>query len=226
MQAMNSTWAFITSWFTPAYLFVLLNLTIATIFLISRFGPQRRPKQQQLDRVPSFLDRVTSINFSLHKFDQHNAGPVADQFDLPTDPEHVNTPCPVPDHPPPQITRSPSLLERLKSLNLSSLYRSDSSAMESEVHHPTDLNSDTDHLVKRSKSDKGVGAPQRPVEKMKRSASEKSPVGSSEEKETMSLEEDEDVDVKADDFINRFKQQLRLQRLDSLLRYRNLLKRN
>lgn len=33
---------------------------------------------------------------------------------------------------------------------------------------------------------------------------------------------DEEVDAKADDFINKFKQQLKLQRLDSLLRGRNI----
>ncbi|KAK7411936.1 hypothetical protein VNO78_03380 [Psophocarpus tetragonolobus] len=37
-------------------------------------------------------------------------------------------------------------------------------------------------------------------------------------------EEEEGVDAKADDFINRFRQQLRLQRLDSILRYRDMLK--
>lgn len=37
---------------------------------------------------------------------------------------------------------------------------------------------------------------------------------------TTSWREDEEVDAKADDFINRFKKQLRLQRIDSLLRYR------
>ena len=41
--------------------------------------------------------------------------------------------------------------------------------------------------------------------------------------ETTSLGEDEEVDAKADDFINRFKKQLRLQRLDSILRYREML---
>jgi len=71
-------------------------------------------------------------------------------------------------------------------------------------------------VVRRSKSDRGVGAPERQPEKIKKSASEKSAVD----------ESDEEVDAKADDFINRFKQQLRLQRLDSLLRYRELLKRN
>lgn len=40
-----------------------------------------------------------------------------------------------------------------------------------------------------------------------------------------SEEGDEAVDMKADDFINRFKQQLKLQRLDSLLRYKETLHR-
>ncbi|KAG6723359.1 hypothetical protein I3842_03G204300 [Carya illinoinensis] len=221
---MNYMWAFITSWFTPAYIFLPLNLIIATIFLRSRFGSQRIPEQKQLGRVTSVLDRVRSNNFSLYKFKQPNADPIADHFLLPTGPKHVNTPYPIPDHPPTQIAGPPFLLERLKSINLSSLYPSDSSARESEVHHPTDLNTDADHLVRRSKSDKGVvGAHERPREKIKKSMSEKSAVGSSEEKVTVSLEDDEEVDVKADDFIYRFKQQLRLQRLDSLLRYRDRL---
>ncbi|CAM8955587.1 unnamed protein product [Rhodiola kirilowii] len=37
--------------------------------------------------------------------------------------------------------------------------------------------------------------------------------------------EDEEVDSKADDFINKFKQQLKLQRLDSILRYKEMLGR-
>ncbi|MCL7047128.1 hypothetical protein MKW94_012713 [Papaver nudicaule] len=37
--------------------------------------------------------------------------------------------------------------------------------------------------------------------------------------------DDEEVDAKADDFINRFKQQLKLQRLDSILRYKETINR-
>lgn len=37
--------------------------------------------------------------------------------------------------------------------------------------------------------------------------------------------DDEEVDAKADDFINRFKKQLKLQRLDSITRYKDMLKR-
>ncbi|KAK6119564.1 hypothetical protein DH2020_046693 [Rehmannia glutinosa] len=36
---------------------------------------------------------------------------------------------------------------------------------------------------------------------------------------------DEEVDAKADDFINRFKQQLKLQRLDSIIRYKDMIGR-
>lgn len=95
----------------------------------------------------------------------------------------------------------------------------------------------------RSKSDTCHEAtPERVPAKMKKSASEKAVGRRVEEKEevelrrpatvrerkvceTVALREDEGVDAKADDFINRFKQQLKLQRLDSLIRYKEMLSR-
>lgn len=44
------------------------------------------------------------------------------------------------------------------------------------------------------------------------------------EPETPVNGEEEEVDVRADDFISKFKQQLKLQRLESLLRYRDMIK--
>lgn len=44
-------------------------------------------------------------------------------------------------------------------------------------------------------------------------------------KKTIVRGHDESVDAKADDFIERFKQQLKLQRLDSLQRLREMLNR-
>lgn len=38
-------------------------------------------------------------------------------------------------------------------------------------------------------------------------------------------DEDEAVDRRADDFINRFREQLKLQRLDSILRYKEMINR-
>lgn len=44
-------------------------------------------------------------------------------------------------------------------------------------------------------------------------------------RERPTAEVDHEVDAKADDFINRFKQQLKLQRLDSILRYKEMIGR-
>ncbi|KAE8689097.1 Alkaline phytoceramidase (aPHC) [Hibiscus syriacus] len=38
-------------------------------------------------------------------------------------------------------------------------------------------------------------------------------------------EEEDEVDAKADDFINKFKQQLKLQKLDSIIRYKEMVNR-
>jgi hypothetical protein len=221
------------SWFTTSSLFVFVNLTIFTIYLITRFSSQRKPQfqhhqqQQQyhLTRVPSVLERVRSFNFSLYKFEQHNPEPEPEppvteyRFLQHEESEHVD-PVHNPD-PPTQIARTPSLLERLKSMNFPVLYRSESVTPETEIPgtdstEPEHELSDPDqgqehgHLLK-SKSENGVvRAQEKPAEKMKKSASEK----------LATFGYDEEVDTKADDFINRFKKQLRLQRLDSLLRSR------
>ena len=175
---MSTMWAFMASWFTPSSLFVFVNLTIITIFLTSRFTSHRKPHQQeqhqQLLRAPSVLQRASSFNFSLFKFDQPNnpEPPVLSEY--PTlqhsEPEHVN-----PD-PPTQIARTPSLLERLKSISV--LYRSDSTTLEPETD--TDESEDEiadpghEHLVRRSKSDRVGGVVVKPGEKMTKSASENS----------------------------------------------------
>ncbi|KAK9274632.1 hypothetical protein L1049_021883 [Liquidambar formosana] len=107
----------------------------------------------------------------------------------------------------------------------------------------SDLGNEHDeHHVTRTKSE-----PKRESsgvrEKMKKSASEKMAARQADEEEmverrrpetvrerkkkvgTASSGDDEEVDAKADDFINKFKQQLKLQRLDSLLNYREMLGR-
>ncbi|KAJ8766912.1 hypothetical protein K2173_011730 [Erythroxylum novogranatense] len=184
----------------------------------------------RLERAPSFLDRVRSINFYNYKsplsHSEHS------EFD-----SHVD---------PPQFERAPSLLQRVKSINFSSFYRSE---QELDVGSQTELDRGSEvvvehHEVKRSKSESRV-APERSVrDKMKKSASEKAVAvedvaqDMEEEEEREKVERrrpatsrmdrkvsfgDDGVDEKADDFINRFKQQLRLQRLDSLLRYKEML---
>ncbi|GKV14000.1 hypothetical protein SLEP1_g24939 [Rubroshorea leprosula] len=185
-----------------------------------------------LERTPSLLDRVKSINFSLYKFAP--SYPESDHV-LHPDPQYEAAPQ-QPDFP--QLTRTPSLLERVRSIDFTSFYRSDSLKKnpETELIPPAaEWDSGTDSVrdpvhVNRSKSEKNVTQRRLP-EKIKKSASENSrqneevveeierrrPATTRLEK-TVSIGEKGDVDAKADDFINRFRQNLKLQRLDSILR--------
>lgn len=97
--------------------------------------------------------------------------------------------------------------------------------------------------VSRSKSDTAPVAgeiPKKLPAKMKKSASLKSAFKHFEEDEIVEVRRpetvkprpskkfadvDEEVDSKADDFINKFKQQLKLQRLDSIVRYKEMIGR-
>lgn len=95
--------------------------------------------------------------------------------------------------------------------------------------------------VNRTNSDtkpSGGEMPERLPGKMRKSASAKSAFGHFEENDVVEArrpatvregnsrlteEDDEGVDSKADDFINKFKQQLKLQRLDSIIRYKDTI---
>lgn len=194
----------------------------------------------QLVRAPSLLERVKSFNFSFYS--QEHDHPLVPQphFEEPTtgissfssSREQHNTPS--------QLVRAPSLLERVRSFNISGLYKPD----HPETFEPQTRVPDwgSDHHVTRSKSSEKYGViPAKVSAKMKKSASEKGvdtkgveeierrrPATVRErkgKKETASAGEDGGVDAKADDFISKFKQHLKLQRLDSLLRYKEMLGR-
>ncbi|KAI3447137.1 hypothetical protein Pfo_003802 [Paulownia fortunei] len=135
------------------------------------------------------------------------------------------------DEEPAQLVRVPSLFERVRSTNLS-MYRSE---RPDPAHNMTPAQEQTHHREpepegEERKSDPGENAV--PAESvLNKSAREKLPA----EKGKLAVDrqplaafgrrDDEAVDAKADDFIKRFKQQLKLQRLDSILRYKEMLNR-
>ncbi|XWS26693.1 hypothetical protein CRYUN_Cryun26dG0052100 [Craigia yunnanensis] len=264
--------ALIASWLTPTSLFLIINIMIGTIFLISRLSPPRRPHHQQighdgynsaptLQRAPSLLDRVKSINFSTYKFPLQNqdidhhlqpdnlAAHRLEQspsilervksinFSLnnfsPQNPNKDNIQPTEHDYTNPQpLSRAPSLLKRVKSIDFTSFYRSVSFKSNQQTESPTteEAGSDTDMSpvhgqVNRSKSEPKV-IQRKLSEKMKKSASKnlRREEEEEEEEEEEGVDGDQGVDAKADDFINKFKQQLKLQRLNSVLRYRDMLK--
>jgi len=227
------------------------------------------PAPAPLQRAPSLLDRVKSINMSYFKFQQYN--PEENDYAHHTEPtrfESIPTRMgrvdpidiskfriPEEDQPtgtgvnsqinPPGLTRAPSILERVKSIKLSSFYRSDPDLDQKQNPDPV-LHEEHKHVRSKSESKKPVKKKKKALTKMTKSASEKSGFGfagsHAEAPETVeSLERrrpdttrverstsfgdgEDGVDAKASDFINKFKQQLKLQRLDSILRYKEMLK--
>ncbi|CAN1786372.1 Pathogen-associated molecular patterns-induced protein A70 [Linum perenne] len=185
-----------SSWLTPTVLFLFLNIMIGTIAITSSLASQKP-------------------NHNEHHQQQQQQQ---------------------------QLSRSPSVLQRLKSINLYS-YRS----QEPQISTLQSSNK----VVGRSMSDtKPIAGeiPKKLPKKMKKSASTKSAFGHFEEEQIVEarrpatvreakskklIVEDEEeeagdvgcVDAKADDFINKFKQQLKLQRLDSIIRYKEMVGR-
>ncbi|KAL1202931.1 Pathogen-associated molecular patterns-induced protein A70 [Cardamine amara subsp. amara] len=185
---------------------------------------------------PSLLVRVKSFKMPYFKFPQHNSEGDYAAYELMTRPEETNrVDIKIAEDdvtsPEPKFG-APSLLQRVKSIKLPSLYRS-----EPDPIPPARTKSESSTPVTKKKKKKVT-------KKMTKSASAKCDVGyiGREEEtieavekrrpETMRVErttsigeEGEDgVDDKASNFINKFKQQLKLQRLDSFLRYREMLK--
>ncbi|KAL7167895.1 hypothetical protein ACSBR2_038350 [Camellia fascicularis] len=212
-------------------------LHFSTLHLDPHQQPNYHPPQ--LVRAPSLLERVRSFNLSLYRskqqsdtdllqFSTHHLDPQQPDDEDEDEDEHNKK-----NNNPPQLVRAPSLLERVKSFNFS-LYRSEQpDPVQHETHHVEEA-----HVTRRSKSDKTGEGPGPGPANMKKSASGKARAAVEEvdrrrpatmrERNAAAAAyggEEEEVDAKADDFINRFKQQLKLQRLDSILRYRDMLNR-
>ncbi|KAJ0759324.1 hypothetical protein HanLR1_Chr04g0160091 [Helianthus annuus] len=137
---------------------------------------------------------------------------------------------------PGQLARPPSFLDRVRSFKLS-------------FQPPETVDTDTDpgpshnpeqHNVIRSKSEKTTVKKKNKLSgEMKKSRSEMRMVANDEEEDGEDVDlrrpetararvrgsndVDEEVDAKADDFISRFKQQLKLQRIESMVRYNQRL---
>ncbi|KAI4376533.1 hypothetical protein MLD38_014283 [Melastoma candidum] len=148
-----------------------------------------------LSRTSSLLNQMKSIGFYHPKSNQQTETEPAKGTNSPT------------------LARAPSFLERVRSIKFSAFYkqgelRPDPDADDEDWDRPVD-----DHATHVPLERMGE---QGPKLRMRKTASEKS------------AEDDEDaegkgIDAKADDFIQRFRHQLRLQRLDSLKRYMDML---
>ncbi|XP_050217873.1 pathogen-associated molecular patterns-induced protein A70-like [Mercurialis annua] len=247
----TSLWSSTTTWLSPTSLtlFISLNLVIGTIAVFTRYNStksateQRQTETRQLQRAPSLIDRVKSFNLPFYNYSQHDLSEFESSETTMGYVRHDLAPAPA-------QAQAQSILQRvksiksIKSINLFALYRSEEeteSAGQEQHKDPGVVEMEPHHHVMRTQSESMVAPVKRKVkaqEKLKKSASEKAMDESQEEEDAESIEkrrpattsfageDDHGVDAKADDFINTFKQQLKLQRLNSLLRYRDLLKGN
>ncbi|KAF7852332.1 hypothetical protein BT93_L0890 [Corymbia citriodora subsp. variegata] len=195
--------------------------------------------------LPPLLSPLSSLSsgfdFSLYKSQAPSyAQPEAHHDEGPSEPEYADR------AEPPRLVRAPSLLEHVESINFSSLYRlSDPDPDEDTLHHlEVDSNSEDDdsvpytdagrvhqdHQVRRVRSDPKAGCPQRvfgveeedePIVERRRPQTVREGRKKSGPALALSVEEGGDeIDAKVDAFINRYKRDLKLQRLDSIMRLR------
>ncbi|KAL5771461.1 hypothetical protein ACOSP7_015615 [Xanthoceras sorbifolium] len=294
-----SIWASMNSWFTPTVLFVFLNIMIGTILVTSSLAthkpseqqkPQdpQQPQHHQHDTSPSVLQRLKSINFYSPRSQEPTsifAQNPALHTHFTSHYTHQHEQEQHQQQQSPQLTRSPSMLQRLKSINLynylspeptTSIHktqeenthyspqqeRHEEPTEEAEAEQEEEVNEEddehiqdqeqtldeiygqlTDSHVSRTKSDTKPASgeiPEKLPKKMKKSASSKSAFSHFEERDVIEARrpatvkeskarakemDDDEVDAKADDFINKFKHQLKLQRIDSILRYKETINR-
>ncbi|PVH65855.1 hypothetical protein PAHAL_1G090900 [Panicum hallii] len=187
-------------WLTPAVLFVAVNLVIATIAVASRLMPAAAPgdeRRRLLLRAPSLaVDRLrASLSFS-------RLGLAADHAPL-FDDAGAEPSSPLA---PPATTGAGAPGD-------------DGREAEREAAR-----------IERSRSEAAAEAApassnRRPRARRMRRAATEDPALAEARGAGRGEEPAVEVDARADDFIRQFREQLRLQRLDSILRYRDTLRR-
>ncbi|KAL4319792.1 hypothetical protein GQ457_18G002250 [Hibiscus cannabinus] len=151
-----SLWASIFSWFTPTVFFVFVNLTIGTIFFTSSLASNKpgggggggggggvaegdERNDPRLVRSPSVLQRLKSINLYSHRSEDKIPDVGADfhfSFQQQNTPEWQQPSSPPPLPPlTPYIDGSPSVLQRLKSINLYGYFSPEQKTHEISSHY-------------------------------------------------------------------------------------------
>ncbi|KAL5224049.1 hypothetical protein ABZP36_010688 [Zizania latifolia] len=237
-SAILALWSAVHGWFTPAVLFLVLNLVIGTIAVTSKVGASAAGgkregdgsggggggggEQRRFSRVPSMaLDRLRSFNMSRLVGPAPAPAPepaVAGFMDL----GHEETSVAAVEEQgegerehPPQVERSRSEADAVAELP----------ALPARLRKSASDRSAFAHFKAETEETEAVEA-RRPA--TTRELPRRRWLDVSDAKSESSDEEDAgagEVDARADDFINNFHQQLKLQRIDSFLRYRELIRR-
>jgi hypothetical protein len=240
-SAIPALWSTVHGWFTPAVLFLVLNIVIGTIAVSSKVtsaaaggeggaaeaaaGAAAGGEKRGLSRVPSMaLDRLRSFRLSRHAAAIPEP-PVAGFVDLGLDeylpPLEKEEPEAEVDqgeqeHDHAHIERSMSEAAAEPELpRLPARLRKSASDKSAFAHFVVE--EDTEAVEARRPATTR-DRPRRPL--VAAPAEPEEPVSEEEPEEAAG-----EVDARADDFINKFHHQLKLQRIDSFMRYRDTLRR-
>ncbi|KAJ4708197.1 DUF761 domain-containing protein/DUF4408 domain-containing protein [Melia azedarach] len=175
-----SIWASVNSWFTPTVLFVFLNLMIGTIAITSSLASTQKQRQQQQQqqqqhqhqqqqqyhdqhaqqfaRSPSMLQRLKSINFYNYRSPEPNTNFAQTQgtdahftFHFNREQEREQEQEQDQERRQHQWNRSPSMLQRLKSINLNNYISQESSTLdktqEADTHYSPNQFHEEEHRL-------------------------------------------------------------------------------
>ncbi|XP_062180279.1 pathogen-associated molecular patterns-induced protein A70-like [Phragmites australis] len=168
--------------------------TMAKSSSVARKPASRSPVEEEADkcvdaRAEAFIDSFRQQQ--VHHYEE----------------EYVPPPAPAP------LSRTPSVLERLRSFGLYR-FRSGDLGPELPVAESTPAADENNRAhYGRSRSEPAREQGKKEARMSKSSSQAAAPI-------TVEEEADEGVDARADDFISKFRQQLQLQRLNSLLNYK------
>ncbi|XVE97678.1 hypothetical protein REPUB_Repub03eG0039600 [Reevesia pubescens] len=195
---------------------------------------QRQQQQPYLDRSPSVLQRLKSINL----YSYFSPEPTT----LQKSPEIYSHYTPEPADEQVQQPEEEEEEENQGGIDQEEKKGEEDEGTQGEQTLDEIYGQLKDSHVTRTKSDTKPASGEVPTKlprKMKKSASSKSTFSHFEEEDIVetrlpatvregkakATEEDDEVDAKADDFINKFRHQLKLQRIDSFLRYKDMVNR-
>lgn len=254
-QAIPALWSAVHGWFTPAVFFVVLNIVIGTIAVTSKVAAPAAgadegegadaegagwEQPRRLARVPSMaFDRLRSFNLRFAAAAPEPAvARVVDLYEQPPAAEVDKEERVVLEREPPQLAPEaehaappPPHVERSRS---EAAAEAELPRLPARLHKSASDKSAFAHFGAEEVEEavRAVEARRPATTREGARRGRRFPVADLESSESESESESDaegeaggEVDARADDFINRFRHQLKLQRIDSFIRHRETLRR-
>jgi hypothetical protein len=244
-EAIPALWSAVHGFFTPAVLFILLNVVIGTIAVTSKVArpaaaadgedaahagavggaDQQQQNPRRLSRVPSMaFERIRSFNLSRFTALAPEPAAVTGVVDLgyeqlPAPPAVEKEEDAVVE---PEPEREPAHMERCRS---EAAAEPDVPRLPARLHKSASEKSAFSHFEAQEVEEAVQAAEKRRLATTRDGGAARRLPMQEEPQEESEGEAGRAVDADAENFINKFRNQLKLQRMESILRYRENVRR-